>query len=97
MDRAIQFSSSIRGTDKLFMSICYISKLIPSTRLSILADRLAETRVVLRYAGLLSMFKWIKTYESSPPDKNIWLGRLQNLANVGFYVGEQAAWYGRMI
>lgn len=97
MDRIQKTTESVGGTDKLFMTIIYLSKLLPSTRLALLAHKLSDVRVLLRYAGLISLFNWIRIFERNPPASfhARWLGRLMNVCNAVYYPCEHAYWLGK--
>lgn len=91
--------SSVRGTDKVFMTIQYVSKLIipyaPSFQksLSKLSSKLSDARVLLRYYGLVSLINWIKRSESSPQKYSL-LVRLQNAVNLLYYPLEHTYYLG---
>ncbi|KAJ3023683.1 UNVERIFIED_CONTAM: hypothetical protein HDU68_008505 [Siphonaria sp. JEL0065] len=99
LDKLCRFLSSIRGTDKVLMLYAYVSKVLiiklqERDKNSVLAQRLknlavpvGDTRVLLRYYGLIPLFQWIIFSERNPPSTPFLrlIYRLQNLANLGYY------------
>lgn len=104
MQRLNTLLATVRGTDKVFMLVQYAAKIVlhgiankkSSLAVSIanLAAPVADTRVLLRYYGLLSMGCWISASEQKPnPNATLrLLTRLQNLANLAYYPLEHIYW-----
>ncbi|RKO98915.1 hypothetical protein CXG81DRAFT_28293 [Caulochytrium protostelioides] len=74
--KTIRFTSSLRGTDKVFMLIQYVAKILIwfcrrtavtsglAVRIAALAAPIADTRILLRYAGLLPLASWAVEVEA---------------------------------
>ncbi|TPX33198.1 hypothetical protein SmJEL517_g03858 [Synchytrium microbalum] len=108
LDTLCRFLNSVRGTDKVLMLMVYASKIgiyalhrkdpkSPiAVRLQNLIGPASDTRMLLRYYGLLPMYQWILYSEAHPAATSYLqtLIRLQNLANVLYYPLEHAYWLG---
>ncbi|KAJ3114654.1 hypothetical protein HK100_001589 [Physocladia obscura] len=99
LDKLCRFLSSVRGTDKVLMLYSYVSKIaiarlqardpksVLATRLRNFAIPVGDTRMLLRYYGLIPLFQWIIFSERNPPPTPFLrlVYRLQNLANLAYY------------
>ena len=98
LERLTEFLSTVRGTDKAFMLTAYVSKILIwglkkkgsvglAERIANLASPVSDTRMLLRYYGLLPLIQWIKCVEEKPPASSfiLWLYRAQNVANLFYY------------
>lgn len=108
LEKLCRFLNSVRGTDKVFMFIQYSFKIITAylrhnnpesslaTRMLNFSNPIADTRILLRYYGLIPLYQWIKYSEEYPaPSKKLqWIIRLQNLVNVLYYPLEHLYWLG---
>ncbi|KAJ3266816.1 hypothetical protein HDU77_010197 [Chytriomyces hyalinus] len=108
LDKLCKFLSSIRGTDKVLMLYSYFSKVIVlrlqardpnsllATRLKNLAAPVSDTRILLRYYGLIPLVQWIIFSERNPPATPFLrlVYRLQNLANLCYYPLEHLYYLG---
>lgn len=108
LEKLCRFLNSIRGTDKVFMLIQYSFKIISSylrkldpesslaTRLLNFSNPVADTRILLRYYGLIPLYQWIKYSEKypAPTAKLQWIIRAQNFVNVLYYPLEHLYWLG---
>ncbi|KAJ3056277.1 hypothetical protein HK097_007489 [Rhizophlyctis rosea] len=108
LDKLCRFLGSVRGTDKVLMTVQYTSKIIiwslrkryltSSTALQIqnLATPVSDFRILLRYYGLIPLLQWALISEQNPPPtpRLQLLTRLQNLVNAAYYPLEHAYWLG---
>ncbi|KAJ3286986.1 hypothetical protein HDU79_006047 [Rhizoclosmatium sp. JEL0117] len=99
LDKLCRFLSSVRGTDKVLMLYQYVAKIlivkllardknsVLAARLKNLAGPVGDTRILLRYYGLIPLFQWIIFSERNPPSTPFLrlIYRLQNLANLFYY------------
>lgn len=103
LDKACRFLNSVRGTDKVFMLVQYVSKLIIwrfssssefVERVKNLATPVSDFRILLRYYGLLPLAQWIILSETNPPANPVLrlLTRLQNVTNLVYYPLEHIYW-----
>ncbi|KAI9203593.1 peroxisomal biogenesis factor 11 [Polychytrium aggregatum] len=106
LSKASRFLDSVRGTDKVFMLIQYVSKIAvwklksrhPESPLAVriqnLAAPISDTRVLLRYYGLIPLVRWIIISELDTSTTPVlrWLVRLQNAANLAYYPLEHIYW-----
>ncbi|KAJ3020916.1 hypothetical protein HKX48_009520 [Thoreauomyces humboldtii] len=112
LDKLCRFLASVRGTDKVLMLIQYVSKILiwhfqrrgldlsAITRLQNLAGPVSDTRVLLRYSGLVPLVQWTlqsETIMAAAPKNAVspaqrLLTRLQNLANFIYYPLEHTYW-----
>ncbi|TPX42482.1 hypothetical protein SeMB42_g01461 [Synchytrium endobioticum] len=108
LDQLCRFLNSVRGTDKVLMLVVYVSKIAiwaisrrnPKSaaivRLRNLVAPAADTRMLLRYYGLVPMCQWI-VYSEAHPAPTAYLRlltRLQNIANIIYYPLEHVYWLG---
>ena len=108
LEKLCRFLNSVRGTDKVFMFIQYSFKIITSylrklnpesplaTRLINFSNPVADTRILLRYYGLIPLYQWIIASEKYPAPiaKLQWIIRAQNFVNVLYYPLEHLYWLG---
>lgn len=111
LEKLTAFLSTVRGTDKAFMLTAYLSKiliwglkkrgsagsLVLAERIGNLASPVSDTRMLLRYYGLLPLIQWIRCVEDQPPASPflLWLYRAQNAANLFYYpleVSRESGW-----
>jgi hypothetical protein len=108
LEKLCRFLNSVRGTDKVFMFIQYSFKIITAfllrknpesslaTRLLNFSNPISDTRILLRYYGLIPLYQWIRYSEKfpAPTQKLQWIIRLENLVNVLYYPLEHLYWLG---
>ncbi|KAI8617623.1 peroxisomal biogenesis factor 11 [Chytriomyces sp. MP71] len=108
LDKLCRFLSSVRGTDKVLMLYAYMSKIVIArlrardagsmlaTRLQNLATPVSDTRILLRYYGLIPLFQWILFSERNPPPTPFLriIYRLQNMSNLFYYPLEHLYYLG---
>ena len=106
LDKLCRFLNSVRGTDKVFMLIQYSFKIINfysrqlnpesklANRLSNFSSPISDSRILLRYYGLIPLTQWIIHSEKNPaPTKTLqWIIRAQNFANICYYPLEHLYW-----
>ncbi|KAI9011171.1 peroxisomal biogenesis factor 11 [Gaertneriomyces semiglobifer] len=102
LDKLVRFLSSVRGTDKVLMFVQYFTKFLAKTarnpvtgqKFANLSSPISDTRILLRYYGLIPMLQWSLYSESHPhPNAKIaLLTRFQNIANYCYYPLEHIYW-----
>eukprot|EP01123_Difflugia_compressa_P014999 TRINITY_DN8211_c0_g1_i1.p1 TRINITY_DN8211_c0_g1~~TRINITY_DN8211_c0_g1_i1.p1 ORF type:complete len:219 (+),score=16.31 TRINITY_DN8211_c0_g1_i1:67-723(+) len=104
LDVTTKFVGTVRGTDKVLMLVEFMSKvLIQMTKsenlkksLLNLVGPLGDTRMLLRYYGLIPLINSIIKLESSIQNGGflIWIQRLEYIANLIYFPLEHTYWLG---
>jgi len=108
LDRLVRFVGSVDGADKGLMLFEFLSKVLahilqqrqPNSdlqkQLENLSRPLGDTRMLLRFYGLIPLIKWILTLEKNGAKTSflLLLRRLENLFSLMYFPLEHSFWLG---